>query len=63
MLVYEREVFVDNLDEFKEVGVCGIVVVIILIGVIDYEGKRYVFYSEIEVGFIIKKLYDIFYGI
>lgn len=30
--VLEGDVYIDKLDEFKEVGVCGMVVVIILIG-------------------------------
>lgn len=32
MEVIEGDVFVDELDKFIEVGVCGIVVVILLIG-------------------------------
>ncbi|WP_234122507.1 branched-chain amino acid aminotransferase [Clostridium hydrogenum] len=63
MPVYEREVFVDKLDEFKEAGACGTAAVITPIGAIDYKGKRYVFHSETEVGPTIKKLYDILYGI
>ncbi|MDR3596904.1 branched-chain amino acid aminotransferase [Clostridium sp.] len=63
MPVYEREVFVDKLDEFKEAGACGTAAVITPIGAIDYNGKRYVFHSETEVGPTIKKLYDILCGI
>lgn len=63
MPVYEREVFVDKLDEFKEAGACGTAAVITPIGAIDYKGKRYVFHSETEVGPTITKLYEILYGI
>jgi len=63
MPVYEREVFVDNLDEFAEAGACGTAAVITPIGAIDYKDKRYIFHSETEVGPTIKKLYDILYGI
>lgn len=63
MPVYERDVFVDKLDEFAEAGACGTAAVITPIGAIDYKNKRYVFHSETEVGPTIKKLYDILYGI
>lgn len=61
--VEERDVFIDNLDEFKEAGACGTAAVISPIGGIEYEGKLHVFYSETEVGPITKKLYDTLYGI
>lgn len=63
MPVYEREVFVDQLDEFAEAGACGTAAVITPIGAIDYNGKRFVFHSETEVGPTIKKLYEILSGI
>ena len=63
MPVYEREVFVDNLDEFAEAGACGTAAVITPIGAIDYKGTRHVLHSETEVGPVIKKLYDTLYGI
>lgn len=63
MPVYERDVFVDNLDEFAEAGACGTAAVITPIGAIDYKGTRHVFHSETEVGPVIKKLYDTLYGI
>lgn len=63
MPVYEREVFVDNLDEFSEAGACGTAAVITPIGAIDYNGKRFVFHSETEVGPKIKKLYELLSGI
>nr|WP_207753586.1 branched-chain amino acid aminotransferase [Clostridium paridis] len=59
----ERDVFVENLDEFKEAGACGTAAVITPIGGIEYKDKLHVFYSETEVGPITKKLYDTLYGI
>ena len=63
MPVYERDVFVNNLDEFAEAGACGTAAVITPIGAIDYKGTRHVLHSETEVGPVIKKLYDTLYGI
>lgn len=59
----ERDVFIDNLDEFKEAGACGTAAVITPIGGIQYKDKLHVFHSETEVGPITKKLYDTLYGI
>ncbi|MFA9398466.1 MAG: branched-chain amino acid aminotransferase [Clostridiaceae bacterium] len=59
----ERDVLVDNIDEFKEAGACGTAAVITPIGGIEHKGKLHVFHSETEVGPITKKLYDILYGI
>ncbi|AKL97208.1 branched-chain-amino-acid aminotransferase IlvE [Clostridium aceticum] len=61
--VEERDVLVDNLDEFKETGACGTAAVITPIGGIEYKGKLHVFHSETEVGPVTKKLYDTLYGI
>jgi len=63
MEVEERDVFIDNLDEFKEAGACGTAAVITPIGAIEYKGKLHVFHSETEVGPITKRLYDTLYGI
>lgn len=63
MEVEERDVFVDNIDEFKEAGACGTAAVITPIGGIEYKGKLHVFHSETEVGPVTKKLYDTLYGI
>ena len=63
MPVYEREVFVNKLDEFAEAGACGTAAVITPIGAIDFNEKRFVFHSETEVGPTIKKLYEILSGI
>lgn len=61
--VYERDVLIDNLDEFKETGACGTAAVITPIGGIEYKNKLHVFYSETEVGPVTKKLYDTLVGI
>lgn len=63
MPAYEREVFIDELDNFKEAGACGTAAVITPIGGIYYKDKLHVFHSETEVGPVIKKLYDLLYGI
>lgn len=59
----ERDVLIDNLDEFKEAGACGTAAVITPIGGIEYKGTLHVFHSETEVGPITKKLYNTLYGI
>ncbi len=63
MEVEERDVLIDNIDEFKEAGACGTAAVITPIGGIEYKGKLHVFHSEKEVGPITKKLYDTLCGI
>jgi branched-chain amino acid aminotransferase len=63
MEVEERDVFINNLDEFKEAGACGTAAVITPIGGIEYKGNLHVFHSETEVAPITKKLYDTLYGI
>lgn len=61
--VQEREVLIDNIDEFKEAGACGTAAVITPIGGIEYKDKLHVFHSETEVGPVTRKLYDTLYGI
>lgn len=63
MDVEERDVLIDNLDEFKEAGACGTAAVITPIGGIEYKGKLHVFHSETEVGPVTRKLYDTLCGI
>jgi branched-chain amino acid aminotransferase len=63
MEVEERDVLINNLDEFKEAGACGTAAVITPIGGIEFNGKLHVFHSKTEVGPITKKLYDTLYGI
>ena len=59
----ERDVLIDNLDEYKEAGACGTAAVITPIGGIQYKGRLHVFHSETEVGPITSKLYDTLCGI
>ena len=63
MPIYEREIPIDYLDQFKEAGACGTAAVITPIGGIEYKGKLHVFYSATEVGPITKELYRILCGI
>lgn len=63
MQVEERDVFIDDIDEFKETGACGTAAVITPIGGIEHKGKLHVFHSETEVGPVTKKLYEILCGI
>ena len=63
MEVEERDVYIDKLDEFKEAGACGTAAVITPIAAIEYKGKIHEFSNGDEVGPVIKKLYDILYGI
>lgn len=63
MEVEERDVLIDNLDEFSEAGACGTAAVISPIGGISHGGNMHVFYSETEVGPVTKKLYDTLTGI
>lgn len=61
--VEERDVYIDEIDEFKEAGACGTAAVISPIGGIYYKDKLHVFHSETETGPITKKLYDTLIGI
>lgn len=61
--VVQGDVYVDQLDQFKEAGACGTAAVISPIGGIQNEDDFHVFYSETEVGPITKKLYDELIGI
>ncbi|HIT19617.1 MAG TPA: branched-chain amino acid aminotransferase [Candidatus Fimivivens faecavium] len=61
--VEETDLYIDQLDEIAEAGLCGTAAVISPIGSVDYHGKRHVFYSETEVGPVIKKLYETLVGI
>jgi branched-chain amino acid aminotransferase len=59
----ERDIYIDELDQFTEAGACGTAAVITPIGGIEYKGKLHVFHSETEVGPVTKKLYDTLVGI
>lgn len=63
MKVEERDVPVDSLNDFVEAGACGTAAVISPIGGIEHKGKMHVFYSETEVGPVVKKLYETLTGI
>lgn len=63
MKVEERDVYLDNLDEFEEAGACGTAAVISPIGSLTNGEEKHVFYSETEVGPVSKKLYDHLIGI
>ncbi|MFP4457405.1 MAG: branched-chain-amino-acid transaminase, partial [Clostridia bacterium] len=59
----ETDVYIDELDKYKEAGACGTAAVITPIGSITHKEEKHVFYSEEEVGPITQKLYDTLYGI
>lgn len=59
----EGDVYIDNLNIFKEAGACGTAAVITPIGGIEYKDNLHVFYSETEVGPLTKKLYETLVGI
>lgn len=61
--VVEGDVYVTELDQFKEAGAMGTAAVIAPIGGLHYNGRLHVFYSEDEVGPVTKKLYDELIGI
>lgn len=63
MVTEERDVLIDNLDEFAEAGACGTAAVITPIAGVSYKDKLHVFFSEKEVGPVTRKLYDTLYGI
>ncbi|HZK55059.1 MAG TPA: branched chain amino acid aminotransferase, partial [Desulfosporosinus sp.] len=63
MKVEERDVYIDNLEEFTEAGACGTAAVISPIGSLTNGKKTFTFNSETEVGPVTKKLYDHLTGI
>lgn len=63
MTVEERDVLINNLDEFVEAGACGTAAVISPIGGIQLGDKLHVFHSTTEIGPMTKKLYDTLVGI
>ncbi|MGV3029565.1 branched-chain amino acid aminotransferase [Streptococcus suis] len=63
MKAVEREVLVEELDQFIEAGACGTAAVISPIGGVQHGDKFHVFYSETEVGPVTRKLYDELTGI
>ncbi len=63
MKAVEREVLVEELDQFVEAGACGTAAVISPIGGIQIADKLHVFHSETEVGPVTRKLYEELTGI
>lgn len=63
LTVEQGDVYIDQLDQFKEAGACGTAAVISPIGGIQYGDTFHVFYSETEVGPVTKRLYDELVGI
>ena len=63
LTVEQGDVYIDQLDQFKEAGACGTAAVISPIGGIQYGDTFHVFYSETEVGSVTKRLYDELVGI
>lgn len=63
LMVEQGDVYIDQLDQFKEAGACGTAAVISPIGGIQYGDTFHVFYSETEVGPVTKRLYDELVGI
>ena len=59
----QGDVFIDDLDRFKEAGACGTAAVISPIGGVKHGDDFHVFYSETEVGPVTRKLYDLLTGI
>lgn len=59
----EGDVYIDQLDQFKEAGACGTAAVISPIGGIQNGDDFHVFYSETEVAPVTKKLYEELVGI
>jgi len=63
MQVEERDVYINNLEEFAEAGACGTAAVISPIGSLTNGKKKFIFNSETEVGPVTKTLYDHLIGI
>ncbi len=61
--VKEGDVYIDQLDQFKEAGAMGTAAVITPVGSITHGDKKHVFYSETETGPLTKALYDELTGI
>lgn len=62
--VEEREVYLDEVKDFAECGLCGTAAVISPVGKVVDHGKEYVFASGMEkMGPITQKLYDTLTGI
>jgi branched-chain amino acid aminotransferase len=58
-----REIQINKLDEFNEVGACGTAAVITPIGSITHQGLKHFFGEEGVVGYMTTKLYEVLTGI
>ncbi|MGO1477122.1 branched-chain amino acid aminotransferase [Alkalibacterium gilvum] len=63
MEVKEGDIYIDELDRFKEAGACGTAAVVSPIGGLQVENDFHVFYSENEVGPVTRALYNELTGI
>lgn len=61
--VREGDVFIDELDQFKEAGACGTAAVIAPVGGLQSGETFHVFHSESEVGPVTMQLYNELVGI
>ncbi|UQN09028.1 branched-chain amino acid aminotransferase (plasmid) [Deinococcus sp. QL22] len=61
--VEQGDVLIDELGSYSEAGACGTAAVITPIGGIQHGERFHVFYSETEVGPVIRALYDELTGI
>ena len=59
----EGDIYIDQLDGYKEAGACGTAAIVTPVGAINVKGKDHVFHSETEVGPLTQKLYDELVGI
>ena len=64
MQVEEREIYKEELSDFKECALCGTAAVLSPVGKVNDHGKEIVFPSGMDsIGEVTKKLYDILTGI
>jgi len=63
MKAMEGDIYIHQLDQYKEAGACGTAAVVTPVGSIMVKDKKHVFYSEEEVGPLTQKLYDELVGI
>jgi len=59
----EGDVYINQLNKYKEAGACGTAAVVTPVGSINVNGVNHVFHSETEVGPLTQKLYDELVGI
>ncbi|SFC36197.1 branched-chain amino acid aminotransferase [Alkalibacterium subtropicum] len=63
LTVKEGDVYIDELDQFKEAGACGTAAIVAPIGGLQVGKDFHVFYSEKEVGPVTMQLYNELVGI